>query len=172
MFAFRSAGAMKAKLNSLDRSQAVIEFKPDGTILTANSNFLMVLGYGLDEIRGKHHSLFVDPAEKASPEYSAFWEALNRGEHRVAEYRRIGKGGREVWIQASYNPIVGRNGQTSKIVKFATDITQEKLRRSELESQIAAIHRSQAVIEFRLDGTIVTANENFLAAMGYGLEEI
>ncbi len=172
MFAFRSAGVMKAKLDALDRSQAVIEFGPDGTILTANSKFLTVLGYSLDEIRGKHHSLFLDPVERASPEYQAFWGALNRGEHRVAEYRRIGKGGRVVWIQASYNPLVGRDGKTSKIVKFATDITQERLRRAELESQIAAIHRSQAVIEFRLDGTIVTANENFLAAMGYNLEEI
>ncbi|MCC2650055.1 MAG: chemotaxis protein [Microvirga sp.] len=172
MFAFRSASMMKAKLDALDRSQAVIEFKPDGTILTANSNFLTVLGYGLDEIRGKHHSLFMDPAERESPEYRAFWGALNRGEHRVAEFRRIGKGGRAVWIQASYNPLVERNGKTSKIIKFATDITQEKLRRAEFESQIAAIHRSQAVIEFTLDGTIVTANENFLAAMGYALKEI
>ncbi|MDP8917869.1 MAG: PAS domain-containing methyl-accepting chemotaxis protein [Pseudomonadota bacterium] len=172
MFAFGSTGEMKAKLKALDRSQAVIEFATDGTILTANGNFLSALGYSLEEIRGKHHSLFVDPAESARPEYRAFWVALGRGEYQTAEYRRIGKGGREVWIQASYNPIVERGGRVTKIVKFATDVTREKQRNAEFESQIAAINRSQAVIEFKLDGTILTANGIFLAGLGYRLEEI
>ena len=172
MFAFRTSHESKAKLAALDRSQAVIEFALDGTILTANANFLSVMGYRLEEIQGQHHSLFVDQATRSSPEYRAFWAALGRGEHQAAEYKRIGKDGREVWIQASYNPLLGRNGKPYKVVKFATDITREKRRNAEFESQIAAIGRSQAVIEFKLDGTILTANENFLAALGYRLEEI
>jgi methyl-accepting chemotaxis protein len=172
MFMFRSAHETTAKLSALDRSQATIEFKLDGTILTANTNFLSVMGYSLAEIQGKHHSLFVDQATRNSPQYREFWASLNRGEYQTAEYRRIAKGGREVWIQASYNPILGRDGKPSKVVKFATDITREKLRNAEFESQINAIGRSQAVIEFKLDGTILTANENFLSAMGYRLNEI
>jgi methyl-accepting chemotaxis protein len=162
----------QAKLDALDRSQAVIEFSLDGSILTANQNFLAVMGYSLEEVRGQHHRMFVDPADRDSAEYRSFWEALGRGEYQAAEYRRIGKGGREVWIQATYNPIFGRNRRPYKIVKFATDITQQKLRNAAFEAQIAAIGRSQAVIEFELDGTIITANDNFLAAMGYRLDEI
>jgi methyl-accepting chemotaxis protein len=172
MFMFRSANETTAKLSALDRSQAIIEFKLDGTILAANSNFLSVMGYSLAEILGQHHSLFVDQASRNSQEYREFWASLNRGEYQAAEYRRIAKDGHEVWIQASYNPILGRDGKPTKVVKFATDITREKLRNAEFESQIHAIGRSQAVIEFRLDGTIITANENFLGAMGYRLDEI
>tara|TARA_R110001592_G_scaffold169679_3_gene406298 strand:- start:369 stop:2075 length:1707 start_codon:yes stop_codon:yes gene_type:complete len=162
----------EAKLQALDKSQAVIEFDMSGIILTANENFLGAMGYSLDEIRGKHHSMFVEPAFKESAEYAEFWAALNRGEYRAAEYKRFGKGGREVWIQASYNPISDRSGRPYKVVKFATDVTQEKLRNANFEGQIDAIGKSQAVIEFNLDGTILTANANFLAAMGYALDEI
>jgi methyl-accepting chemotaxis protein len=172
MFMFRSANETTAKLSALDRSQAIIEFKLDGTILAANSNFLSVMGYSLNEILGQHHSLFVDQASRNSPEYREFWASLNRGEYQAAEYKRIAKDGHEVWIQASYNPVLGRDGKPTKVVKFATDITREKRRNAEFESQINAIRRSQAVIEFRLDGTIITANENFLGAMGYRLDEI
>jgi methyl-accepting chemotaxis protein len=163
---------MSDKLEALDLSQAIIEFKLDGTILTANQNFLDAMGYRLDEIEGRHHAIFVDAAERDSASYAEFWRSLNSGEAQTAEFRRIGKGGKEVWIQASYNPILDRSGKPYKVVKFATDITRRKLQAAEYESQIRAINRSQAVIEFQLDGTILTANQNFLSAVGYELHEI
>ena len=101
----------------------MIEFNLDGTILTANDNFLQALGYSLSEITGRHHSMFVEPAERDGAEYREFWAALNRGEFQAGEYKRIGKGGKEVWIQASYNPILDINGKPFKVVKYATDIT-------------------------------------------------
>jgi methyl-accepting chemotaxis protein len=154
------------------RAQAVIEFNLDGTVVTANDNFLKTLGYTLDEIKGRHHSMFVDPAYRQSNEYSEFWSALNRGEYQVAEYKRIGKGGKEVWLQASYNPILDEKGNPIKVVKFATDITEQKLRNADYQGKIAAIDKSQAVIEFNMDGTIATANDNFLKVMGYTLDEV
>ncbi|WP_417310329.1 methyl-accepting chemotaxis protein [Devosia sp.] len=165
-------GDARATLDALGRSLAIIEFKPDGTILTANSNFLNAMGYSLAELRGQHHSLFVDPAERNSPAYHQFWADLQQGDFKAAEFRRIAKGGREIWIQASYNPILDRSGKVTKVVKFATDITQQKLDAAHAQGQIAAIQNSQAVIEFELDGTILTANANFLAALGYELDEI
>jgi len=159
-------------LAALDRSQAIIEFKPDGTILVANENFLGAMGYTLSEVKGQHHSMFVEPDYAASAAYREFWESLARGEFQAAEYKRLGKGGKEIWIQASYNPIMNAQGKTYKVVKFATDITAEKLKAAEFEGQLAAISKSQAIIEFELDGTIITANENFLGAMGYSLAEV
>ena len=161
-----------AKLEALNKSQAVIEFELDGTIITANPNFLHAMGYALGEIQGKHHSMFVDKDQRESAEYRAFWDALRRGEHRAAEFKRLAKGDRPVWIQASYNPLMARNGKPFKVVKFATDITAQKLRNADYEGQLKAIHKSQAVIEFDLDGTIITANDNFLKALGYRLDEI
>jgi methyl-accepting chemotaxis protein len=163
---------MRAKLDALDKSQATIEFGLDGTILAANTNFLETLGYTLAELVGKHHRMFVNPAEAASPAYEAFWAQLNRGEFQSAEYRRLGKGGKEVWIRATYNPIRDGSGKPYKVVKFATDVTNEKLRTADLEGQIAAIGKSAAVIEFDLDGKIRTANANFCSALGYTLDEI
>ena len=163
---------MKSMLEALDKSQAVIKFEPDGTIITANENFLEAMGYGLEEIRGKHHSMFVDAEYANSPEYKEFWDDLGQGRFRAAEYKRIAKGGREIWIQASYNPVFGKDGKVRMVVKYATDITAQTLQNSDYRGQIAAINRSQAVISFELDGTILEANENFLEAMGYGLEEI
>jgi methyl-accepting chemotaxis protein len=161
-----------AKLKALDASQATIEFKMDGTILAANAHFLDAMGYTLEEVRGRHHSLFVEPAEATSQDYRQFWAALNRGEYQSREFRRLGKGGREVWIQASYNPLLGANGKPYKVVKFATDITERKRQTADYEGQLQAIEKSQAVIQFSLDGTILTANQNFLDAMGYRLDEI
>jgi methyl-accepting chemotaxis protein len=116
--------------------------------------------------------MFVEPSFAQSEEYKLFWEKLARGEFDSREYKRLGKGGREIWIQASYNPIFNRKGKPYKVVKFATDITQQKLNYADLNGQIDAIGKVQAVIEFNLDGTIIKANENFLAATGYALEEI
>ncbi|HVQ71642.1 MAG TPA: PAS domain-containing methyl-accepting chemotaxis protein [Bradyrhizobium sp.] len=167
-----SARDALAQAAAINRSQAVIEFKMDGTIITANQNFLDAMGYRLDEIQGKHHQMFAPPELRGSEEYKAFWASLNRGEFQAAEYKRVGKGGREVWIQASYNPILDDAGRPVKVIKFATDITAKKIRNMEDAGKISAIGRAQAVIEFNLDGTIITANENFLATVGYRLEEI
>jgi methyl-accepting chemotaxis protein len=172
MFGRNSSGDAQAQVAAINRSQAVIEFAMDGTILTANQNFLSALGYRLEEIKGKHHSMFVPADQRGSADYRAFWAALNRGEYQSAEYKRIAKGGREVWIEASYNPILDGNNKPVKVVKFAIDITQKKIRNLADAGKISAINRAQAVIEFNLDGTIVTANENFLKAMGYSLNEI
>ena len=163
---------LRAQIDAIHRSQAVIEFDMDGTIRTANDNFLDAMGFTLDEIKGRHHSMFVDATYAHSPQYRDFWARLNRGEHITAEFKRLGKGGRPVWIQASYNPVLGENGKPVRVIKFATDITEEKLRTSEFEAQIAAIGKSQAVISFNMDGTIIDANENFLNTMGYSLDEI
>ena len=160
------------QLEALHRSQAVIEFALDGTILTANANFLDAVGYRLDEVEGRHHSLFVDPAERAGAEYRGFWDRLGRGEFASGEFRRIAKGGREIWIQATYNPIRDRDGVPTKVVKFATDITERKLRTADATGQLAAVNRSQAVIEFAPDATVLSANANFLSAVGYTIEEV
>jgi methyl-accepting chemotaxis protein len=161
-----------AQTAAINRSQAVIEFKLDGTIVTANENFLTAMGYRLEEIKGKHHGMFVDPAEREGRDYREFWTRLNHGEFQAAQYKRFGKGGKEIWIQASYNPILDASGEPVGVIKFATDITAQKIRSMEDAGKIAAMNRAQAVIEFNMDGTIVTANENFLGAMGYSLAEI
>lgn len=161
-----------AVLKALDRSLAIIEFDPNGKILSANENFCRALGYSLSEMKGQHHSIFVDPDYVRSPEYKAFWAKLGRGEFDASEYKRIGKGGRDVWIQASYNPVLNSRGAVQKVVKVATDITVEKLRNTEFEGKLNAISRVQGIIEFTPSGEVITANENFLNVLGYRLEEI
>ncbi|WP_196158327.1 methyl-accepting chemotaxis protein [Reinekea sp. G2M2-21] len=162
----------QGQIDAIGKSQAVIEFNMDGTIRQANENFLLTTGYKLTEIVGKHHRMFVTPEYANSSEYERFWQKLSKGEFQAGEYRRLGKDGQEVWIQASYNPILDSQGNPFKVVKYATDITEDKLRNADYEGQIAAIGKSQAVIEFNLDGTIRTANEGFLHTMGYELREI
>ncbi len=161
-----------AKLDAINKSQAVIEFHLDGTIITANENFCNAVGYRLEEIQGQHHRIFCDSSYTNSEEYRQFWKKLGRGEFDGGEYKRITKEGKEIWIQATYNPIFDSNHQPIKVIKFATDITAQKLANAEYESKIDAISKSQAVIEFNLDGTIITANENFCNGLGYRLEEI
>jgi methyl-accepting chemotaxis protein len=151
--------------------RAIIEFDLAGKILTANDNFCRAIGYSLREIAGKHHSMFCDAATVASSDYAAFWSKLASGTYDAGTYRRYGKGGREIWIQASNNPVL-RNGKPYKIVKFAADITTAKMQATEDAGKLAAISRSQAVIEFTPDGEIIDANENFCTTMGYSSEEI
>lgn len=160
------------KLAAIGRAQAVIEFAMDGTVLTANDNFLAAMGYSLGEIKGKHHSMFVEPSVRESSDYREFWARLNRGEYFPGEFKRIGKGGKEVWILASYNPILDARGKPFKVVKYATDVTAQKLKNADFSGQIDAIRKSQAVIEFSIDGTVLDANDNFLHALGYSLGEI
>ena len=163
---------LKGKLEAISRSQAVIEFDTKGTILTANDNFLGALGYTLAEIKGQHHSMFATPEYRSSPEYRAFWDKLGRGEFDAGQYKRIAKGGREIWIQASYNPVFDASGKPVKVVKFATDITATKRAEADMTGRLTAIDRAQAAIEFSLDGRILQANDNFLGALGYTLAEI
>lgn len=157
---------------ALRKSLAEIEFDPAGKIVDANDKFLNVLGYSRREVIGQHHSMFVSKEESAAQAYAEFWRALQRGEAQVAEFRRRHKNGSDVWIEASYNPIVDGHGKVYKVIKFATDVTAKKRESLETAGKIDAIYRSQAVIEFDLQGTIITANENFLGAMGYRLDEV
>jgi methyl-accepting chemotaxis protein len=156
----------------LSRSSAIIEFEPTGIILKANENFLAAMGYTLAEIVGKHHRMFVKKSYANSVEYQSFWKSLAAGEFLEGEFCRVAKNGKDIWIQASYNPVLDADNKVVKIVKIASDITARKQREAELMSQIHAVDRSYAVIEFNLDGTIRTANENFLKTLGYSLSEI
>jgi len=167
-----STSMLTSQLAAIDRSQARIEFSLDGRILDANENFLNALGYSLNEIKGQHHSMFVDPAYRQTSDYRMFWEKLGRGEYDAGQYKRIGKGGKEVWIQASYNPILDQSGKPLKVVKYATDITAQVVKNADMTGQLDAINKAQAVIEFTLDGKIILANENFLHTLGYVASEI
>lgn len=158
-------------LAALEKSQAIIEFDLEGRILHANENFLKAMGYRLEEIVGQHHRMFVTPAEAASAGYSQFWRNLAAGNFGQGQYKRVAKGGREIWIEATYNPVL-KGGRPHKVVKFATDITAMKLKSLDAEGKLAALDRAQAIIEFTPTGEILAANENFLSAMGYNLSEI
>lgn len=158
-------------LSAISKSQAIIEFDLKGNVLTANENFCRTLGYDLNEIAGKHHSLFCGPVQAATTEYREFWARLGRGEYDAGVYRRLAKGNREIWIQASYNPVF-RNGKPFKVIKFAADITDAKRKAIDDAGKLEAISRSQAVIEFTPNGDVLTANENFCNVMGYPLAEI
>ena len=163
---------LEAKLAALDRSYASIEFHLDGTILTANGNFLALTGYRLGEIQGKNHAIFVDAAYAESEAYRTFWERLRAGEAFFDEFPRLNKAGKRIWLQAGYSPVTDRSGRPYKVIKMAKDITAEKLRAVEYEGCMTAITKSQAIISFELDGTIIEANDAFLNAMGYRLDEI
>jgi methyl-accepting chemotaxis protein len=165
-------GDLLAIYQALDRVQAIIEFDLDGTVVSANENFLRILGYEADEVVGKHHRMFCDPSYAESAAYAEFWQKLGRGEYHADEFKRITKDGTEVWLQASYNPVFDKDGEPVRVVKFATDVTAIKLQTAEFEGKIQAINRAQAVIEFELDGRVITANENFLRIFGYSLDEI
>lgn len=160
-------------LQAVGQSHAIIEFAPDGTILDANANFLAVMGYTLPEIKGRHHSLFVEEATRDSQAYRDFWRQLASGRKGVAQtIRRVAKGGREIWIHGSYNPVRDKQGKVTRVVKLASDVTAAHLEMLEMKGRLAALDRSQAVISFDLNGIILDANHNFLNAVGYSLEEI
>ncbi|MFD4841248.1 methyl-accepting chemotaxis protein [Achromobacter sp. NPDC058515] len=163
---------LNGQIAAIHKSQAVIEFDLEGHILMANQNFLDTMGYGLDEILGQHHRMFIDPAERGSAAYAEFWRKLGQGAHDSGRYRRIRKNGADVWLQASYNPIFDKRGQPIKVVKYATDITEQQHRQADSQGQLAAISKVQAIIEFELDGTIIRANDLFLNAVGYRADEV
>jgi methyl-accepting chemotaxis protein len=162
----------EGKITAIERAQAVIEFDLNGRILRANNNFLTTFGYTADEVVGQHHRMFCTPAESRSPEYLAFWARLAQGEFNAGQFRRINKSGQNVWINASYNPIFDGTGQPAKVVKFATDVTAVKQISADSAGKLEAISRSQAVIEFDLEGNILSANDNFLRTMGYTATEV
>lgn len=171
-FGGRKVSEANAIRIALDKSQARIEFSADGTILCANQNFLDALGYEAAEIAGKHHSMFVDKEYAKSSEYRDFWKRLGNGEYQAGQFKRFSKDGKAIWIEASYNPILAPNGSVLKIIKFAADVTRSTIEAAEMKGQVEAINKVSAVISFDLDGTITDANPNFLAAVGYRLEDI
>ncbi len=140
---------LQGQMAAIGKSLAVIEFDLGGTILTANENFLRVVGYRLEEIQGQHHSMFVERDYRASDEYRQFWDKLRRGEFDKRQYKRIGKEGREVWIEASYNPILDAGGKPYKVVKFATDVTAQVNLTRQMQ---AAVIQTQEVIKSVIDG--------------------
>ncbi|MGI9330578.1 MAG: PAS domain-containing protein [Gammaproteobacteria bacterium] len=165
-------GDLEAIYQAIDRVQAVIEFSLDGTVITANDNFLNTFGYSSDEIVGQHHRMFCEPDYAASSEYANFWKKLGSGEFHTAEFKRLAKNKRPIWLRASYNPVFDKTGKVIRVIKFATDVSAEKLKTAEYEGKMQAIDRVQAVIEFELDGIVITANENFLRIFGYKLDDI
>jgi len=162
----------EGRLKALDASQACIEYSMDGRVTKVNDNFLKTLEYRREDVLGKHHSLFCEPAYAQSAEYKDFWAKLNRGELVSGRVKRLGKDGKEIWLEASYNPLTDRQGNAYGVIQVATDITKSEMSISEARFKLTAIDRAQAVIEFRLDGTILDANENFLATLGYTLSEV
>ncbi|WP_353980999.1 PAS domain-containing methyl-accepting chemotaxis protein [Salinicola endophyticus] len=168
----RAVAEYEGKVKAMDRAQAVIEFDLDGHVLTANQHFLDTVGYSLEEIEGRHHALFCQPEYAKSDDYRQFWARLRQGEFYSGEFRRLDKHGRDIWLQATYNPILDASGRPYKVVKFAHDVTAERQRNAEFKGRINAIDRAQAVIEFDLKGNILAANQNFLDTLGYHADEI
>lgn len=169
---FKNRNEMKTTLDAFNRSQAIIAFKRDGTILSANQNFLKALGYQAEEIIGRHHSIFVDPEDQQRPDYQSFWQRLAAGEFITGEFLRIDKSGRDIWIQASYNPVLDEKGEVTKVIKLASDITAAKEIALDHAGQLQAISKSRATIELDLAGRILNCNENFQKIMGYSKDEL
>lgn len=157
---------------ALDRTQAIIEFAPSGEILRANRLFLETVGYDMAELEGQHHRIFCEPGYAKSQDYRSFWRRLADGQAESGQFLRQSKGGQPIWLQASYNPVLGQNGEVTSIIKFASDITEYRQRSMEQAGMMEAMARSTAIIEFDLRGQILTANPNFLRTMGYTLDEI
>ncbi len=162
----------EGQLNAISKAQGVIEFDLKGNILAVNDNFSAVTGYSKEEIIGNHHNMFVDAVTQSSNEYKAFWDKLGRGEAGAGVYKRIGKGGKEIWLQATYNPILGLDGKPFKVVKYATDVTKTRMAEVDNAGQLEAINKIQGVIEFDLTGKITKVNDNFAAATGYSEKEM
>ncbi|MDV2451394.1 methyl-accepting chemotaxis protein [Xanthomonas hortorum] len=167
----RQTADFEGRIDAIDRVMAVIEFSLDGTVLEANQNFLQVMGYRLDEIRGQHHGMFVDASTRQSAAYRAFWEKLGRGAFDAGRYKRVGKDGQDVWIQASYNPVLDEHGRPYKVVKYATEVTRQVIDSADADGRIQAIDKVMGVIEFDLEGRVLSANDNFLAILGYPAAE-
>jgi len=162
----------RGQIAAIGASQAVIEFNLDGTVRDVNDNFTKVMGYSKADVIGKHHSTCVDTSYANSADYRTFWDKLNRGEADYGTYKRVAKGGREVWLSASYNPIKDLSGKPFKVVQYATDVTEQMIKNADFAGQLVAINKSQAVIEFDMDGTVRSINDNFARTMGYTEGEV
>ena len=161
-----------AKLAAVSRSMAMIEFDPAGVILDANENFCKAVGYSLEEIRGKHHRIFCEGDYAKSEEYQRFWRELERGEPSSGTFQRLNKKGQEVWLEASYMPVIGADRQVHSVIKVATDITARIIKEHENQALVNALGRAMAVIEFSPDGKVISANDNFLQTMHYSAGEV
>ena len=159
-------------LDAIERSMAVIEFDLSGNVLRANANFLQTMGYRAEQVDGQSHRMFCTPAFARSPEYDQLWSNLRNGQFQSGTFERVAGDGQSVWLEASYNPVRDEAGQVTKVVKYAMDVTPRLQAESETNAKLEAIGRAMAVIEFNLDGTILTANANFLQRMGYTLAQI
>ncbi|WP_179504468.1 MULTISPECIES: PAS domain-containing methyl-accepting chemotaxis protein [unclassified Sphingomonas] len=162
----------EAKLDALDHAVALVEFNMDGQVLAANENYLKLTGYTLDEVLGEQHTLFCDAETASSDAYRELWNTLRRGQSCHGAYKRFGKNESDIWVHASYTPIRGADGRLQRILKIAYDITAQRLATAEYEAKLEAIDRAMAVVEFDLDGNVITANDNFLSVMGYSPREI
>ncbi|WP_104726426.1 methyl-accepting chemotaxis protein [Helicobacter felis] len=171
-----SLSAKASKLSrvyeAIDCSMAIIEFDTNGVVLNANDNFLKLMGYSLQEIKGKHHSLFCDPKFVSSKEYTQIWDDLRAGLFQRGTFKRLTKQGKPIYLESTYNPILDLEGKVQGVIKFATDVTGKILELNELRSVYKAALASMAMIEFDAQRKILSANENFLKLMGYRLEEI
>ena len=168
----RSTADLRGQVAAISRMLPVIEFDLDGNVLTCNDNFSKASGYSRDDLRGKHHRMFVDEAYRDTPAYQAFWDRLRRGESQSAQYKRVGRDGQPIWVEATYFVILNRFGKPFKVVKHTVNVTDRMLRLADGEGQLAAISKAQAVVDFDLDGTLRSANDNFLRMIGYTLEEL
>ncbi|WP_163532808.1 methyl-accepting chemotaxis protein [Helicobacter suis] len=163
---------LRSIYKAIDKSVAMIEFDLDHIVINANANFLELMGYTLDEIKGKSHEIFCYPEYVKSPEYLKFWNTLRSGQYREGIFERLTKGGKAVYLEASYTPVVDTQGKVYKILKIAEDITSVLLEHNDLEAIYQAVDRSMAIIEFDINFNVIRANENFLKVMGYTLDEI
>ena len=162
----------EAVKSAVDTGWASIEFSPDGYILDVNDNWVNTLGYSREEMVGQHHKMFCEDSYVNSPEYKQFWKDLASGKINSGEFKRLKSGGEEFWINASYTPVRDREGKVNKVIKIATNVTEQKLRNADFEGQIEAVGKAQAVIEFNMDGTIINANDNFLKTVQYSINDI
>ena len=163
---------LRAKWDAISRVQGIIEFDMAGNVVAANEIVMAANGYRVEEILGRHHSTFLSAQQAASAEFAEFWKGLREGRTQTSEYKRVGKNGKEFWVKASYHPIFDEQGRPFRVVGFSSDNTEVMLRRANFEGQVAAINKAECVVEFGLDGTIVTVNEKFLTTTGYRLDEI
>ncbi|CAI1580094.1 MULTISPECIES: PAS domain-containing methyl-accepting chemotaxis protein [Serratia] len=160
-----------AELSAIEHAVPMIVFSLDGTVLRANDLFLSTLGFQRDDVIGQHHRIFCDPNYVASPLYRKHWETLNKGQPITDTIKRIAKNGEAVWLQGTYAPVLNKQGKVVEIVKIASEVTERVTQAQEHRSLLAALNRSMAMIAFTPQGTIVSANDNMLALMGYRLEE-
>ncbi|MDX9676949.1 methyl-accepting chemotaxis protein [Pseudomonas zeae] len=159
-------------LDAINRSMAVIEFDLDGVVLRANDNFLKTMGYTTEQAIGQPHRRFCTPEFGRSAQYTDLWSRLKNGQFQSGTFERVDGKGQPIWLEASYNPIKDASGRVVKVVKYAMDVTAKVQQESEANAKLQAIDRAMAVIEFNLDGSILTANQNFLTRMGYTLAEL